>query len=128
MIINITYHKHSENVIEIMFHSINNDWFVSLFPKSDVDFVAIFLLHITVGCMRRFAQLNFQFTTELNSKLSYTPCYMNVKLNNMKTKLVKTKYADETFYVQLNEKLDIWERIDNGKYYHTDDLIFIRDV
>jgi hypothetical protein len=55
MIINITYHKHSENVIEIMFHSINNDWFVSLFPKSDVDFVAIFLLHITVGCMRRFA-------------------------------------------------------------------------
>jgi len=41
MIINLTYHKHSENVIEIMFHSINNDWFVSLFPKSDVDFVAM---------------------------------------------------------------------------------------
>jgi hypothetical protein len=46
----------------------------------------------------------------------------------MKTKLVKTKYSDETFYVQLNEKLDIWERVDNGKYYYTDDLIFIRDV
>ena len=53
---------------------------------------------------------------------------MNVKLNNMKTKLVKTKYSDETFYVQLNEKLNIWERVDNGKYYYTDDLIFIRDV
>ena len=35
----------------------------------------------------------------------------------MKTKLVKTKYSDETFYVQLNEKLNIWERVDNGKYY-----------
>ena len=41
MIINITHHKHSENVIEIMFHSINNDWFISLFPKSDVDFVSM---------------------------------------------------------------------------------------
>ena len=61
-------------------------------------------------------------------KITYTPCYMNVKLNNMKTKLVKTKYSDETFYVQLNEKLNIWERVDNGKYYYTDDLIFIRDV
>jgi len=46
----------------------------------------------------------------------------------MKTKLVKTKYSDETFYVQLNEKLNIWERVDNGKYYYTNDLIFIRDV
>ena len=43
--------------------------------------------------------------------------------------LVKTKYSDETFYVQLNEKLDIWERVDNKlKYYYTDDLIFIRDI
>lgn len=25
--------------------------------------------------MRRFACRNFQITTELNSKLSYTPCY-----------------------------------------------------
>lgn len=41
MIINITEHKHSENVIEIMFHSITNDWFVSLFPKVDVDLVAM---------------------------------------------------------------------------------------
>lgn len=43
-------------------------------------------------------------------------------------KLVKTKFSDETFYLQLNDKLGIWERIDNGKYYHADDLIFIRDV
>ncbi len=28
--------------------------------------------------MRRFAWMNFQITTELDSKLSYTPCYMNV--------------------------------------------------
>jgi hypothetical protein len=26
--------------------------------------------------MRRFACRNFQITTELDSKLSYTPCYM----------------------------------------------------
>lgn len=38
MIINLTYHKHSENVVEIMFHAINNDWFIALFPLSDVDF------------------------------------------------------------------------------------------
>ena len=34
--------------------------------------------------MRRFACRNFQFTTKLNSKLSYTPCYMqcgNISLN-----------------------------------------------
>ena len=46
----------------------------------------------------------------------------------METRLVKTKYSDETFYVQYNDKLDIWERIDSTKYYHRDDLIFIRDV
>jgi hypothetical protein len=44
----------------------------------------------------------------------------------MKTKLVKTKYSNETFYVQYIDKLDVWERIENGKYYH--DLIFIRNV
>ena len=27
----------------------------------------------------------FQITTELDSKLSYTPCYMNVKLNGYET-------------------------------------------
>ena len=26
--------------------------------------------------MRRFALMNFQITTTVNSKLSYTPCYM----------------------------------------------------
>ena len=46
----------------------------------------------------------------------------------METNLVKTKYSDETFYVQYNDKLDIWERIGSNKYYHRDDLIFIRDV
>jgi len=34
------------------------------------------LLHITGGCMRRFACRNFQITTIVDSKLSYTPCYM----------------------------------------------------
>ena len=43
----------------------------------------------------------------------------------METRLVKTKYYDETFYVLYNDKLDIWERIGGGKYYHSDDLIFI---
>ncbi len=36
--INLTYNKQSENVIEIMFHSINNDWFIALFPLTDVNF------------------------------------------------------------------------------------------
>jgi hypothetical protein len=35
---------------------------------------------LTVGCMRRFACRNFQITTELYSKLSYTPCYVYVKI------------------------------------------------
>ncbi len=38
LIINLTHSKLSDNVVEIMFHSINNDWFVALFPLVDVDF------------------------------------------------------------------------------------------
>ena len=30
--------------------------------------------------MRRFAWINFQISTKLNSKLSYTPCYVLVWL------------------------------------------------
>lgn len=43
-------------------------------------------------------------------------------------KLAKTKFSDETFYVEYNIKLGVWERIDISKYYHNDDLIFIRDL
>lgn len=38
MIINLTLSKHSDNVVEIMFHATNNDWFVALFPLLDVEF------------------------------------------------------------------------------------------
>lgn len=38
---------------------------------------------------------------------------------------VKLKYNDEYFYVTYNKDIDIYERVDNGKYYHFDDLIFI---
>jgi hypothetical protein len=38
LIINLTYSKYSENVVEVMFHSINNDWFVVLFPLVDFEF------------------------------------------------------------------------------------------
>jgi hypothetical protein len=37
--------------------------------------------------MRRFAYTNFQITTKLNSKLSYTPCYMqcgNIPINHLR--------------------------------------------
>jgi hypothetical protein len=37
--------------------------------------------------MGRFAYMNFQITTELDSKLSYTPCYMlcgNIPLNYLR--------------------------------------------
>ena len=44
------------------------------------------------------------------------------------TCLAQTKFSDETFHVKLNDELDLWERIDSGKYYHIDDLIFIRDI
>jgi hypothetical protein len=41
--------------------------------------------------MRRFALINFQITTELNSKLSYTPCYMQcgkvAQMSNRRTEL-----------------------------------------
>jgi hypothetical protein len=43
-------------------------------------------------------------------------------------KLAKTKFSDETFFVEFNKELNIWERIDNNKYYHEDELIFIRDI
>ena len=31
-------------------------------------------LHLTVGCMRGFALMNFQINTNADNKLSYTPC------------------------------------------------------
>ncbi len=46
--------------------------------------------HPTVGCMRRFACRNFQITTTVDSKLSYTPCY------NQYGK-VELKYQTKTF-------------------------------
>lgn len=38
LIINLTQSKHSDNVVEMMFHSTNNDWFAALFPLADVEF------------------------------------------------------------------------------------------
>lgn len=38
LIINLTQHKHTENVVEIMFHCLNDDWFIALFPIVDVEF------------------------------------------------------------------------------------------
>lgn len=38
LIINITASKESDNVVAITFHSLNDDWFVVLFPLVDVEF------------------------------------------------------------------------------------------
>lgn len=38
LIINLTYSKHSDNVVEIMFEGLNNYWFSALFPLVDVEF------------------------------------------------------------------------------------------
>jgi hypothetical protein len=38
LIINLSYSKHSENVVEIMFEGLNKDWFTALFPLVDVEF------------------------------------------------------------------------------------------
>jgi hypothetical protein len=49
-------------------------------------------------------------------------------------KLVKTKYNDKTFYVRLTTVKEfgipagIWLSIEDDKIYHSDDLIFLRDV
>jgi hypothetical protein len=44
--------------------------------------------------MRRFAWMNFQITTELNSKFSYTPCYVLVKNYNYE---ITEKIKKETY-------------------------------
>ena len=38
MIINLTASKESDNVVAITFTALNEDWFVVLFPLTDVDF------------------------------------------------------------------------------------------
>jgi hypothetical protein len=44
--------------------------------------------------MRRFARRNFQITTELYSKLSYTPCYTQCGLIRLK---IDTKHYKKLF-------------------------------
>jgi hypothetical protein len=39
----------------------------------------IVVLFITIWCMRRFAYTNFQITINVDSKLFYTPCYVQVR-------------------------------------------------
>jgi hypothetical protein len=38
LIINLTASKESDNVVAIMFHALNEDWFIVLFPLVDTDF------------------------------------------------------------------------------------------
>ena len=66
--------------------------------------------------MRRFAYMNFQITTKLNSKLSYTPCYVQVfetiKLKNMvaiKLKNVSVKSGDR-FRNNQNYTMVFWKK------------------
>ena len=46
----------------------------------------------------------------------------------MKKYLVKTKTTNDTFYVYLNEKLDIYVSIIDKKFYYKDDIIIIREL
>ena len=56
--------------------------------------------------MRRFAQMNFQISTELYSKLSYTPCYKYVK-----TKFIPMKKMEE--FIEMKKLVDrIYQFID----------------
>jgi hypothetical protein len=57
--------------------------------------------------MRRFAWTNFQISTELNSKLSYTPCYKYVNFTIM-SKRVKINF--ETINKGKYEIIP-WEKI-----------------
>jgi hypothetical protein len=45
-----------------------------------------------------------------------------------KIKYVKCKTTNDKFYVQWNDKSEVWDRIDIRKTYTNDDLIFIRSV
>ena len=38
LIIDLTASKHSKEVIEVMFHAVNGDWFAALFYEADVEF------------------------------------------------------------------------------------------
>ena len=50
--------------------------------------------------MRRFAQMNLQTTTELDGKLSYTPCYVQVWL-------IKVEYLIEELNKNFKRKINI---------------------
>jgi len=48
--------------------------------------------------MRRFACRNFQINTKLDSKLSYTPCYMYVKFTDYETEIRIRRLDRKIFY------------------------------
>ena len=49
-------------------------------------------------------------------------------------KLVRLKNSDKPFYVKMSTSFDfgipvgVWVGVEDGKIYHIDDLVFIRDV
>lgn len=47
--------------------------------------------------MRRFAYINFQFTTTADSKLSYTPCYALVPIYLVVSLIWNTKEKQKEF-------------------------------
>lgn len=59
-----------------------------------------------------------------------------VKLNNIYNmiKLVRLKNSDKSFYVKMSKSFEFriptghWIGVEDGKIYHTDDLVFLRDV
>jgi hypothetical protein len=77
--------------------------------------------------------MNFQVSTNADGKLSYTPCYKYVKLNNMGY-LVRLKNSDKSFYVKMKKSFEFgipsghWIGVEDEKIYHSDDLVFLQGV
>ncbi len=46
IIINVTAHTHSKNVVEVTFHAVNNDWFSALFSTDSVDIALMKLYYV----------------------------------------------------------------------------------
>jgi hypothetical protein len=49
-------------------------------------------------------------------------------------KLVRLKNSDKSFYVKMSKSFELgvpagcWVGVEDGKIYHSDDLVFLRDV
>ena len=61
--------------------------------------------------MRRFAQMNFQITDTVDSKLSYKPYYRYVKFTNMKLYWYKMRFSPYHGQMRAKSKKEAKENV-----------------